>query len=190
MFSQAKGCDEFSQIQSLDIGEVFKYLNYMPNEKELRHTLEFFSEKRSTVRGLFDDLQWGVPVNRQKNAIRRLSCELLPWEYIYLVMPAKYMITPNGTPIKYQTIRDWKSMWENAAKVVAQLGWPKVDTIIVPLFIWLLDPNWPGSTIIRDVIVGLPREILQQKVKEVLSNPQKYSPCDYKELKEVFMELL
>ena len=169
-----------------DVLANFKMLNYeIPIGLE-DATLSFFSESRAEIRDLIEKLSWDQPESVQENAISSLVKELHPWEYIYLVLPERYtvhteIVQTEKTPIK--------GRWENAAKTIVQIGWPKVDIIMIPLFYWLLDPNWPGSERIREFLLSLPLEVLRTKMQEVLDHPERYHSCDYNDLRLLISEM-
>lgn len=122
-------------------------------------------------------------------AINALADKLRPCEYIYLVLPDKYFMIDIGEQAGYYKAGTDKSRWENAAKTIIKIGWPKVDAIIVPLFIWLLDPNWPGSNMIYDFLCSLPKDVVAQNMKRILGSPESYSLSDYNDLKEQIQDM-
>lgn len=171
------------------IFEHFKHLNYSIPAGVEEATLSFFSDERSTVRMLMDQLSWDATEEEQVLAISRLAVELFPWEYIYLVLLDNDIVFSDGTHNSFYTMRTWKSRWENAAKTIVQIGWPKVDNIVIPLFYWLLDSNWPGSEIIRTFLMSLPVDVLCNKMREILENPANYCSCDFEGLKLAIDEI-
>lgn len=174
----------------LTIQEVFKEYNYRITEQQMQDALNFFSQDRTELRKLFEFLSWNESDENQRLAIRRIPEIIKPCEYFYLLLPGKHSVEiKNGRTNYFKEIVD-KSKWENAAKTLIKIGWPKIDHIIVPMFIWLLDPNWPGSNLIYDFICTLPKPVLVQKTSEILDNPQNYSASDYNDLKEIIEELL
>ena len=167
-----------------EIEKWFKFINYQCSEAELQKTLEFFSKEREEIRVQIDNLSWSVDFEKQQQAIDYLSTKLLPSEYVYLIMADKYQLKPFDNKTKYYRQATGKERWENAAKTIVKIGWPKVDSIIVPMFMWLLDPNWPGSEMIYDFMFTLPKDVLNEKIKLVLDNPQNYDHYNYLDLKE------
>ena len=166
-----------------EIEAIFNLLNYRPSKKELQQSLAFFGEERAEVRGMIEKLSWNESKEEQEKAIDYLSENLLPCEYIYLVLPDKYTVASNAHHTQYYKHRTGKARWENAAKMIVKIGWPKVDHILIPLFIWLIDPNWPGSKLIYDFLLSLPQHVLKSKMKEILENPQYYENSVYEDLK-------
>lgn len=171
------------------IDEIFKFLNYIPDQEDYKDTLAFFSEDRKCVRDQIEKLSWNEEEEVQNHAICYLAKELRPCEYIFLILPDKYSSEVIDGNIQYFKHGTDKSRWGNAAKTIIQIGWPRIDGIIAPLLFWLLDPNWPGSEPIREFILSLPKNVLQEKFDTVLNNPQNYSPYDYEDLKSVIEEL-
>ena len=165
------------------IYEHFKMLNYSIPAGMEEATLSFFSDERSMVRMFMDQLSWDATAEEQELAISRLAVELFPWEYIYLVLLNNDIVFSDGTHNSFHIRRTWKSRWENAAKTIVQIGWPKVDIIIIPLFYWLLDPNWPGSELICTFLMSLPTDVLRAKMHEILTHPEQYRSFDYDDLK-------
>lgn len=173
-----------------EIKNVFKSLNYIITEEEYLSSLIFFSDDRQEIRNLIEKLSWEETDENQKNAIEELVVKLFPCEYIYLVLPDRYIVSNDSDGVKYYKQGTGKTRWENAAKTIIKLGWPKIDNIVVPLFIWLLDPNWPGSSIIYELIGSLPKNVFIEKSNIILDNPQNYSACDYNDLKALIAEML
>ena len=91
-------------------------------------------------------------------------------------------LLPYNNNKKYFFPQGGKERWENAAKTVVKIGWPKVDNIIIPLFVWLIDPNWPGSNIIYNFLLALPKNILKSKMIEILNNSNRYDNLLYGDL--------
>ncbi len=173
----------------IEIKDVFKSFNYNISDDAYQHALRFFSEERKSVREKIELLSWNETVEGQNMAIKELAVELLPCEYIYLVMPDRYVISEKGSGVTFYKQGTGKAKWENAAKTIIKLGWPKVDHIVVPLFMWLLDPNWPGSILIYEFIMSLPSDIFLSKIGEILNNPQNYTVSDYSDLSELIEEM-
>ena len=166
-----------------EIEKWFNFINWKPTEESLQNALLFFSNERQDVRSRFEKLSYYATDEEQEQAIHYLAVELLPDEYIYLIMAGDFSLTPYNDLNKYYTSNGGKERWENAAKVIIRIGWPKVDNIIIPLFIWLLDPNWPGSSLIYHFLLSLPRNILHDKMKEIINHPQNYDKTTYEDLK-------
>lgn len=172
-----------------DIEKWFKFINWRLTEEELQRTLTFFSAERAPVREQFDKLSWDATEEEQLQAIEYLAKNLLPHEYIFLVLADKFSLTPYNDQKKYYHGGGGKARWGNAAKTVIKIGWPKVDNIVVPLFMWLLDTNWPGSLLIYDFLLSLPKDVLMNKMKEILDNPQYYDKGEYEDLKAQIEDL-
>ncbi|CAM3054870.1 DUF5071 domain-containing protein [Hathewaya histolytica] len=66
-----------------------------------------------------------------------------------------------------------KEYWQNAAKVLFKLGYPKIREVIPGLLRWLQDINWPGSNIVMEVLGTIPKHVfipyLEDAVIESLS---------------------
>lgn len=166
-----------------EIDYFFKEIYYMPSPEEYRCSLEFFSEERQHIREMFKKLSWDASEEDQAYAVEYLAENMLPSEYIYLVLADDYKMDFFNGELAYLKFGKDKGKWENAAKTIVKIGWPKVDRIIIPLFCWLLDPNWPGSFLIYQFLLSLPRDVLQAKMKEILDNPQWFKSYDYEDIK-------
>lgn len=172
-----------------DIEYVFSYLNYTLTEENMKDTLDFFSEERSIVRRQFSGLSWDASVNEQNAAIDFLVDNLKPCEYIFLILASEYELCYVNHKKRYFKCSTGKSRWENAAKVIQKIGWPKIENIIIPLFYWLLDSNWPGSEMIRSLILNLPKEVLIEKCNTILESPGRYPPTDFEDLKDIIEDI-
>lgn len=172
-----------------DIEYVFGYLNYTLTEENMKHTLHFFSEERSFVRKQFENLSWYASIHKQNEAIDFLANNLKPCEYIYLILACKYELCFVNHERRYFKCTTDKSRWENAAKVIEKIGWPGIENIIIPLFYWLLDPNWPGSEIIRKLILSLPKKVVIEKSNTILASPERYHTIDFEDLKAIIKEI-
>ena len=174
----------------VEIHKVFETYNYKIPRNEEQNTLHFFSKERTEVRNLFESLSWLATDAEQQMAVEKLAKELMPCEYVYLILPGKYIAEQiNGKEVFYKDLSD-KSRWENAAKTLVKIGWPKIEHILEPMFIWLLDPNWPGSEMIYTFLQTLPKNVLLQTVRNILNNPHDYNQQDYSDLKEIIQEML
>jgi len=174
----------------IDIVEVFRNFNYIISDELLSQTLHFFSEERAHVRNMMNNLNWDKSIIEQSEAVDFLAQNLLPCEYIYLVLPDEYITITVGDEIKCYKSCLGKAMWENAAKVIVKIGWPKIDPIIIPLFMWLIDPNWPGSQQIYNLILSLPTDVLLSKTNKIVNAPQNYNTYDYDDLLELINDIL
>lgn len=100
-------------------------------------------------------LSWNLPLDVQEKTINEIASiiNLNPME---LLQP------------------DRKEYWENAAKVLFIMGYPKIKDAIPGLLIWLQDINWPGATIVMEILGSLPKDIflpyLENAVKEALNS--------------------
>ena len=166
-----------------EIEKWFRFINWKPTHEELQSALFFFSDEREAVRAQFEKLSCYATKEEQLHAVNYLVEGLLPEEYIFLVMADSFSLSQYDAQCKYYSSKGGKEKWENAAKVVVRIGWPKVDYIIVPLFIWLLDPNWPGSRLIYDFLLTLPHNILREKMKKIIEHPNDYDKSTYEDLR-------
>ena len=114
-----------------DIEAVFDCINYRPTVENMACALRFFSEERSSVRNQFENLSWHVSADKQIGAINFLSQNLDPSEYIFLILADRYSLCYVNHECRYFKHATDKSMWENAAKTIKRIGWPKIQNIVV-----------------------------------------------------------
>lgn len=172
-----------------EIKTWFRMLNWKCTDEEYQQALTFFSKERECVREQFEKLSWNAEAYEQEDAIKYLSINLFPWEYIYLIFADKYSSEIHDEQRRFYRHKTGKERWENAAKTIIQIGWPKVNNILLPLFMWLLDPNWPGSELIYDFILALPESVLIGKMNEIAEHPQNYNEVDYADLMALIEQL-
>ena len=173
-----------------DIEYVFSYLNHALTDENREEVLDFFSEERSCVREQFKNLSWLASKQEQKGAINFLADNLKPCEYIFLILAGEYALCYVNHEKRYIKCCTDKSRWENAANVIVKIGWPKIENIMIPLFYWLLDPNWPGGETIRNLLLSLPKNAVEEAYNGILAAPHKYHAPDYADLVEAVKELL
>lgn len=103
----------------------------------------------SKVSKLINNLSWDMPEDLQKSAINQLE-----------------LINENELPLLIQP--KGKECWENAAKVLGKIGYPRVKLIIPELLEWLKDMNWPGSWTIMELLEGIDRDELLPHIESAL----------------------
>ena len=86
------------------------------------------------------NLDWNLPIDVQEKAIS----EIASMEDLNL----NDLLQPGG-----------KQYWENAAKVLYKIGYPRIEEIMDGLLIWLQDINWPGAMIVIKILMNVPREV-------------------------------
>lgn len=95
------------------------------------------------------ELDWNYPIEIQNNAINVLS--KIDVEYIDLIFD-----------------KNLKSTWENAVKVIGQIGFPKNETVLSNL-VWLLqDVNWPGVTQAIEILSSIEKKFLIPIIENAL----------------------
>lgn len=103
---------------------------------------------------IFKNLSWNASTDSQMKAINDLTsmANLNP----------STLIQPSG-----------KEYWENAARALSMIGYPRIEDAIPGLFNWLQDLNWPGALIIMELLKSLPKEAiirhLESSASEALS---------------------
>ena len=98
------------------------------------------------IKAKIKDLNWNQRPQKNREAIEIL--QNIPSEKMYL------LIMPNG-----------KECWENAALVLKKIGWPRIEVVLPELFNWLRDINWPGASIICELLKTIPIKILSNEVE-------------------------
>lgn len=90
---------------------------------------------------IFKNLSWNASLDCQKKAINELASmdNLNP----------SALIQPLG-----------KEYWENAARTLSKIGYPRIEEAIPGLFNWLQDLNWPGALIVMELLKSLPKETI------------------------------
>jgi hypothetical protein len=48
-----------------------------------------------------------------------------------------------------------KALWDNAADLLAEMGYPRIEPILYEVLTWLQDINWPGSIRISELLVSV-----------------------------------
>ena len=61
-----------------------------------------------------------------------------------------------------------KEYWEYSALVLKKRAYPTIGDVILELFDWLKDINWPGSMTIKEILYSIPRNILIKYLEEVI----------------------
>ena len=58
-----------------------------------------------------------------------------------------------------------KGYWNNAALVFAEIGSPRIDPYLPKLLNWLMDMNWPGASVIFELLSGIDELVLAPALK-------------------------
>lgn len=90
---------------------------------------------------IFMNLSWKAPLDSQKRVINELA--------------SMVSLNPN---IFIQPLS--KEYWENAAKVLRKIGYPRIEGSIPGLFSWLQDMNWPGAVLVMELLNSLPKDAI------------------------------
>jgi Domain of unknown function (DUF5071) len=53
-----------------------------------------------------------------------------------------------------------KSCWQNEARVIQELGYPRFREVVPAMLEWLQDLNWPGANEIVEALAGMPKDDL------------------------------
>lgn len=65
-----------------------------------------------------------------------------------------------------------KDCWQNAARVIALIGYPRIKHIINDLIKWLQDMNWPGAKEVFECLCLIPKELLIPYIKKAISEAE------------------
>lgn len=85
------------------------------------------------INTLIQKLEWDTPVEEKENAIKKLQ-----------------FVNDDELPLLLQPLT--KGHWDGAAEVIINLGYPRVESILPGLLIWIQDLNWPGAHQISDLL--------------------------------------
>lgn len=61
-----------------------------------------------------------------------------------------------------------KEYWENAAKVLQKIRYPKIEEAIPGLFVWLQDMNWPGTMVVVEILEALPKDVFAKFLEDAV----------------------
>lgn len=101
-------------------------------------------------KNIFMNLSWNVSLDSQKKAIYELAS----------------MVNLNPSTLIQPLSKEY---WENAAKVLNMIGYPRIEGAIPGLFSWLQDMNWPGALIVMELLKSLPKEAIMQHLESAAS---------------------
>jgi hypothetical protein len=93
------------------------------------------------INELLDNLSWTNPQKIQQEAINKLI-SLDNIDVLRLLQPGD------------------KSCWENSAKIIKEIGYPRISIAIPGLLEWIKDLNWPGASIIMEVLENIESGVL------------------------------
>lgn len=101
------------------------------------------------LKGLISNLSWNMPEEVQLSAIENLM-----------------QIDDAYTP---QLIQDSnKSCWENAVKILYDIGYPR-NRYAIPRLIWLMqDINWPGVSLSIDLLKVIDKRVTLPHIESAL----------------------
>lgn len=99
---------------------------------------------------IFKNLSWNAPLDSQKRAINEIA-SIVNLNPNTLIQPLS------------------KEYWENAARALSMIGYPRIEEAIPGLFNWLQDLNWPGALIVMDLLKSLPKEVIIRHLESAVS---------------------
>lgn len=102
------------------------------------------------VERLINNLSWDLPEKVQLSSIKSLM--EIDNEYIPL------LIQDNK-----------KNCWNNAVKVIDNMGYPR-NKLALPRLIWLMqDMNWPGVPMAIEILKGIDKKVIIPSIEGALS---------------------
>lgn len=127
-------------------------------------------EKREAEE-LIKALKWDVNEDEQKIAFDKLA-----------------YIEPELVEVLLQPIN--KDYWENAAKVLKLIGYPRNKLAIPGLLEWLQDMNWPGAIEAKEALMEVEKNILIPYIEKALLNAKEQDDTVWIAwIKELIIEL-
>ena len=90
---------------------------------------------------ILKNLSWNASFDSQKRAISEIVS--------MINLNPNTLIQPLG-----------KECWENAARALSMIGYPRIEEAIPGLFSWLQDLNWPGALIVIKLLKSLDKEAI------------------------------
>jgi hypothetical protein len=97
---------------------------------------------------LLDCLSWSENPARQNEAVTLLAA------------------AGDGLDLSLFLQKGDKSRWQNEARVIQALGYPRFREIIPAMLEWLQDLNWPGSNEIVEALAGVPKDELASYISK------------------------
>lgn len=101
------------------------------------------------IQKLLEDLSWDNPKDVVDTAINKLL-----------------QIDDEQVTVLLQPVN--KSCWENAAKVLKMMGYPKNELALPGLLDWIRDMNWPGAQIAKEILFAIDKMILIPLVEDAV----------------------
>jgi HEAT repeat protein len=101
---------------------------------------------------LLSNLNWNLPLEVQEGAIKSIT-EVIDEQ------KAKILVQFGS-----------KALWENEARILKNIGYPKNKYTIPGLLEWLQDLNWPGALISMEALIAIEDEILAPYVENAIIN--------------------
>jgi HEAT repeat protein len=103
------------------------------------------------INQLLKNLSWNMPEKIQQEAMEELI-----------------NILDDNIEILIQPLID-KSCWENAAKVIKEIGYPGNKNAIKGLIEWLQDMNWPGAVIASETLYSIGFHIIYPSIQNAVN---------------------
>lgn len=94
------------------------------------------------------NLDWNLPLNVQEEAISKIV--------LMKDLDLRDLLQPYD-----------KKYWENAAKVLFKIGYPRVKDVIPGLLEWMQDINWPGAYIVEELLSHIPKDKFVEELEKI-----------------------
>lgn len=108
-------------------------------------------------------------------------------------MQEQMMNTLVGIPSEYYHMllqQGEKACWENEARVIVKIGYPKVKSILPGIFAWFQDLNWPGVNELVEMLKGIDKDVIVYHLKESLFEADQIDDELWYENLEIIAEIL
>lgn len=108
---------------------------------------------------LIENLSWKKNSDENETAIRCLSLSI--------------------SDLRKLIIPERKDIWENAARVLKNIGYPRITVVFSDLLLWLQDMTWPGAITIFELLKEVPAGALVTEFNYALNKAIKNRDWDW-----------
>lgn len=99
----------------------------------------------------YDKLSWTTPEAERQAAIAALMADPDRIDF-------RLLLRPSGR----------KDVWEHAAEVLRQFGFPRLAEHLPSLLEWLQDLNWPGAQDVLDLLGQADPAVVEPELREAM----------------------
>jgi len=79
-----------------------------------------------------------------------------------------------------------KECFRNASIILAKWGSPRIDSVILGLFKWLQDLNWPGAIEVLVLLYDLPKEKTEKPLQDAITEAKRTNDLGWLEFIEYY----